>query len=404
MPEVSRRGFLGACIGVGTAAAVASLPVATWADVLMAAEDRPLQDGTKVLVLITLYGGNDGLNTVIPYSDNTYQDARPGLAYSADKVVKLDKSYGLNPGMSGMGEMFHNGSLAIVRGVGYPEPDRSHFRSIDIWQSASLDNSTNTGWIGRWLDFNGADPLSALHFGRAVPALAVGEKTVGALFSRDVRPSEDFATLISALSQPHPSDSRAMRMVCDAYRSAAHVNKGLEPMFAEDGPLSDDLESDDNGLAVQLDAVAACIAADVPTQIYSVELSGFDTHADELGTQQDLLKKLDRAVTSFIRQISRDKHGKNVTVMAYSEFGRRVAANASQGTDHGTAGPVFIAGHRVRGGFYGDDPSLTDLADDDLKVTTDFRDIYHEILVRGLGSDSEPILGQGRKELGFLKA
>ncbi|UJL31472.1 DUF1501 domain-containing protein [Mycolicibacterium vanbaalenii] len=403
MPELTRRGFLGACIGAGAAGAVASLPVATWTDVLLAAKERPLEDGAGILVLVTLYGGNDGINTVIPFADNAYRDARPELAYSADKVLELDDKYGLNPGMRGMADMFRDGSLAIVRGVGYPDPDRSHFRSIDIWQSASLDNSTRTGWIGRWLDSTGEDPIRALHVGPVVPPLAVGEKTVGALLSWEAKPSESATGLITALGQRCPDDTPAMRMVCDSYRSAAHVNKGLEPMFAEDGPLSDNRESDENGLAVQLDTVAACIAAELPTQVYSVGMGGFDTHADERGTQQNLLEKLDKAVTGFMKQISRGKHGKDVIVMAYSEFGRRVAANASDGTDHGSAGPVFIAGDRVRGGFYGDDPSLTDLVDDDLKVTTDFRDIYHEVLERGLDSDSEPVLGKKRKEIGFLK-
>lgn len=402
MPQISRRGILGACIGASAAGAVAALPPATWTDVLLAATERPLRYDTGILVIITLYGGNDGINTVIPFADNAYQDARPDLSYAGDQVLKLDKHYGLNPGMVGMLDMFENGSLAIVRGVGYPEPDRSHFRSIDIWQTASLDNSATTGWIGRWLDSTGADPLRALHFGRLVPPLVVGAKTVGALFSQDAKPSASSAKFVAALSRHDRDDRPAMRMVADSYRSTAHVNSGLEPMFAE-GPLSERSEPVGNGLSAQLDAVAACIAAGIPTQVYSVELGGFDTHADERGTQEKLLKRLDNAVTTFMTQISRSNHAKDVVVMAYSEFGRRVAANASDGTDHGTAGPVLIAGDRVRGGFYGDDPSLTDLADDDLKVTTDFRDIYHELLVRGLGSDSEPVLGGKRKAIGFLK-
>ncbi|BCI51711.1 hypothetical protein NIIDNTM18_09890 [Mycolicibacterium litorale] len=376
----------------------------TWTDVLLAAADQPILDGTGILVLITLYGGNDGLNTVIPVHESTYQDLRPELAYSADEVLNLDGTYGLNPGMTGMADLFANGSLAIVRGVGYPEPDRSHFRSMDIWQSASIDSSANTGWVGRWLDSAGADPLRALHLGRVIPPLLVGKKTVGALFSRDVRPSESSIELIAALSRSDPGDSPAMRMVCDSYRSAAHVNQGLEPVLVEDGLMTDMPKSNDNELAQQLDAVAACISAEVPTRVYSVELSGFDTHADARELQQNLLKTLDTAVTRFTKQISGGKHAKDVVIMAYSEFGRRVAANASDGTDHGTAGPVFIAGECVRGGFYGDEPTLTDLVDDDLKVTTDFRDVYHEILVRVLGSDPEPVVGKGRKAIGFLEA
>ena len=403
MQDLTRRGFLGACIGAGAASAVASSPAVTWTDLLLTAKDRPLQHGSGILVLITLYGGNDGLNTVIPYAASAYQDARPDLAYTADEVIKLDADYGLNPGMRGMADMFQKGSLAVVRGVGYPEPDRSHFRSMDIWQSASLDSSTTSGWIGRWLDSTGEDPLRAMHFGSVIPPLSVGDRTVGALFAREITPSDASTELITALAQHQQGDSPSMRMVCDSYRSTARVNRGLQPLSSEYGLSSEQQRSGSNGLEEQLNAVAACIAASIPTQVYSVELGGFDTHADERGTQQGLLKKLDEALTGFMTQISRGKHGKNVIVMAYSEFGRRVAANASDGTDHGTAGPVFIAGDRVRGGFYGDDPSLTDLLDDDLKVTTDFRDVYHELLVQGLGSDSEVVLGSKRKAIGFLE-
>lgn len=404
MLEVSRRGFLGACIGVGAAGALGSLPATTWTDLLLAAKARPLRDGAGILVLVTLYGGNDGLNTVIPLNDNTYRDARPDLAYPAEKTLKLTENYGFNPGMGGMAGMFHDGSLAIIRGVGYPRPDRSHFRSMDIWQSASADASETTGWIGRWLDSNGEDPLRALQFGSEVRPLAVGERTVGALFSRRAKPLDSSTELIAALSQHHPEDSPAMRLVCDSYSSSARVNKGLHPIFAEGGPLSKKPDITDNPLAVQLDVVAACISAKVPTQVYSVELGGFDTHADERRTQEELLNKLDTAVTRFRKQISDEHLGNDVVVMAYSEFGRRVRANASDGTDHGTAGPVFIFGDPVKGGFYGDDPSLTDLKDDDLEVTTDFRDVYNEILARGLNTDPEPVLGKKRREIGFLKS
>jgi uncharacterized protein (DUF1501 family) len=402
MQRLSRRTFLAGCAGVGAAGALVSTPIATWADLVQAADDRPLEENTGILVLLTMYGGNDGLNTLIPYTSDAYHDARPDLAYDGGEVLKLDADYGLNPGMPGMAQRFHDGSLAIVRGVGYPEPDRSHFRSMDIWQSASLDNSVRTGWIGRWLDSTDGDPLRALHFGPALPQLTVGEKTVAAVYSDDLKPPADLADVIPALSKPHEDDSLAMTMVCNAYAAATRVNQALEPMFVEGGALVAEREQAGRDLAAQLSAVAACISAGVPARVYSVELDGFDTHADERETQQKLLQTLDSAVTSFINQVSRLKHGKNVVLMAYSEFGRRVAANASDGTDHGTAGPVFIAGQRVRGGFYGDDPSLTDLADDNLKFTTDFRDVYDEILADGIGSDPEPVVGPGRKPIGFL--
>jgi uncharacterized protein (DUF1501 family) len=173
------------------------------------------------------------------------------------------------------------------------------------------------------------------------------------------------------------------------------VVKGIDPAAASSG-------ADGDSLAAQLDLVARCVKAAVPTRVYMVQLGGFDTHADERGTQQDLLHAVDKAITPFLRDMRTNMYGKNLVVMMYSEFGRRVAANASQGTDHGAAGPVFLAGAHVKGGFYGDEPSLTDLNDGDLKTTTDFRDVYHELLSHTLNSDPTPSIGPGRRDLGFL--
>jgi uncharacterized protein (DUF1501 family) len=173
------------------------------------------------------------------------------------------------------------------------------------------------------------------------------------------------------------------------------VVKGIDPTAASQS-------ADEDSLEAQLDLVARCVKAAVPTRVYMVSLSGFDTHADERGTQEDLLRSVDQALTPFLRQMRTNSFGKKLVVMMYSEFGRRVAANASQGTDHGSAGPVFLAGAPVKGGYYGDEPSLTDLNDGDLKVTTDFRDIYHELLSKTLESDPVPSIGPGRRNIGFL--
>lgn len=403
MPVLTRRNLLTGFLGVGAAGTLASTPVLNWDDVLLAADDRPLKSDTSILVLITLYGGNDGLNTVIPFDNDDYHDARPDLSYEEDEVVKLDGQYGLNPGLKGMAGMFRDGNLAIVRGVGYPESDRSHFRSMDIWQSASIENSVTTGWVGRWLDFNGGDPLAALHLGPLVPTLALGDRTTAAVLPSDAGFSTESAKLLKTLSKAHPDDTPAMKSVSASYRAATRVDSQFEALLAEGGPLSK-IKPGHNGLADQLDSVVACIAADVPTRVYSVELGGFDTHADEKGRQEKLLRTLDKAMTTFMKKIAGTDREKDIVVMAYSEFGRRVKANSSDGTDHGTAGPVFIAGSKVKGGFHGDDPSLTDLKDGDLKVTTDFRDVYNELLVRGLETDPEPVLGKKRKSIGFLKA
>jgi uncharacterized protein (DUF1501 family) len=395
MFELNRRKFLTACAGIGAGGLLGGVATVSIPDLMRVAADRPLPVGTGILVLVTLYGGNDGINTVIPYCDNAYHDARPELAYGPDEVIDLDGHLGLNPGLTGMVDLFHAGHLAIVRGVGYPRPDQSHFRSMDIWQTASPDEPVSTGWVGRWLDATGDDPLRAVNVGSVLPLLAVGEKATAAALSPGTAFLCTSADTISGLGVADSHDTPAMAMVRASYRAAKTVSDGL-PAWQRGNNC--------NSLADQLDAVAQCVSAGVPTRVYCVQLGGFDTHADERETQQRLLQTLDDALTGFLGRMSADPHGRNVVVLAYSEFGRRVKANASQGTDHGTAGPVFVAGTSVKGGLYGDEPSLTDLDDGDLKTTVDFRDIYFEILTRTLRADPTPVLGSGRREVGFLSA
>ncbi|OBH87440.1 hypothetical protein A5681_13465 [Mycobacterium scrofulaceum] len=391
MPEMNRRRFLVASAGVGAAGLLSTAVAVSWPDLMRAAEDRPLADGAGVLVLVTLYGGNDGINTLIPYADNAYHDARPELAYAPGDVLHLDEALGLNPALKGLAQLWGQRQLAIVRGVGYPRPDHSHFRSMDIWQTASPAEPVSTGWIGRWLDATGDDPLRAVNIGPVLPPLAVGEKHTAAALSMAPEPTrQGLDTLMGALGADDPDDTPAMAAVCKAYRAARTTAHTFGTVKATGNQR--------NSLSAQLHLVAEVVRARVPTRVYTAQLGGFDTHAGERGTQQRLLAAFDEAVTSFLRQVA----GRNVVVVAYSEFGRRVRANASQGTDHGTAGPVFVAGTPVRGGFYGDEPSLTDLDNGDLKYTTDFRDVYHELLARTVGTDPAPSVDAGRKSLGFL--
>jgi uncharacterized protein (DUF1501 family) len=403
MPEINRRRFLIASAGVGATGLLSTAVTVDWHDLVRAAQDRPLADDAGVLVIVTLYGGNDGINTLIPYADNAYHDARPELAYTPGEVIHLDEQLGLNPAMKGLAQVWNQRHLAIVRGVGYPKPDHSHFRSMDIWQTASPAEPVSSGWIGRWLDATGDDPLRAVNIGPVLPPLAVGEKyTAAALsaFSKAQVPAQQadrFDTIMGALGIDDPNDTPAMAAVRKAYRAARTTDK----TFASVKPSA----KDHNSLAAQLSMVAGGVRARVPTRVYTVQLSGFDTHADERGTQQRLLQTLDGAVTPFLQEMAGDRCGRNVVLMAYSEFGRRVRANASAGTDHGTAGPVFVAGvpgGPVKGGFYGTEPSLTDLDNGDLKFTTDFRDVYYELLTRTVGTDPTPSVGAGRTSLGFL--
>ncbi len=395
MPDLTRRKFLIASAGVGAVGLLSGSVACSWPDLMRAAEERPLAEGSGVLVIVTLYGGNDGINTVIPYADNAYHDARPELAYSPGDVLHLDDQLGLNLALKGLAQLWNDRQLAIVRGVSYPKPDHSHFRSMDIWQTASPSEPVRTGWIGRWLDATGDDALRAVNIGAVLPPLAVGEKYTAAALSPSVTPesAERFAATMDALGVDDPNDTPAMSAVCEAYRAS----RTTDTTFASIKP-----PKKQKSLAGQLSMVAAAVKAAVPTRVYSVQLGGFDTHVVERAIQQHLLETFDQAVTPFLQQMAGDRYGKNVVLLAYSEFGRRVAANAAQGTDHGTAGPVFVAGGPVKGGFYGEEPSLTDLDNGDLKPTTDFRDVYYELLSRTVGTDPTPSVGTGRTSLGFL--
>ena len=398
MTEINRRRFLIASAGAGAVGLLSTAVAVSWPDLMRAAQDRPLPANAGVLVIVTLYGGNDGINTLIPYADNAYHDARPDLAYAPGDVIHLDEQLGLNPAMKGLAQLWNQRQLAIVRGVGYPRPDHSHFRSMDIWQTASPAEPVSTGWIGRWLDANGDDPLRAVNIGPVLPPLAVGEKYTAAALSPGgaAGKAEKFDAIMTALGNDDPNDTPAMAAVCKAYRAARTADTTFASVKASDEGR--------NSLATQLSMVASAVKARVPTRVYTVQFGGFDTHANERATQQRLLQTLDEAVARFLREMSGDPYGKNVVLLAYSEFGRRVRANASQGTDHGTAGPVFVAGIPVRGGFYGEEPSLTNLDNGDLKFTTDFRDVYYELLKRTVAADPTPSVGAGRRSLGFLTA
>jgi len=288
-----------------------------------------------------------------------------------------------------------------VRGVGYPQPDHSHFRSMAIWQTASPQTSVSTGWLGRWLDTTGTDPLRALAVGPTLPPLLAGETTSGACV-----PTGPFRLPAGAFGDPFRSlESASYAAEPALLQAVAHsgadlliVANRLSPALSSvpTGNLGDDL-------AAQLDVVARCILAGVPTLAYSVSLTGFDTHAAEKADQARLLAELDAAVGGFLARIQGTPHGAGVVLAAYSEFGRRVAANASGGTDHGTAGPVFIVGPGVTGGLYGEQPSLTRLDNGDLIATTDFRDVYATLLQRVLGGDPAQVFPtQQRTLLPFL--
>ncbi|MGB2568654.1 DUF1501 domain-containing protein [Micromonospora citrea] len=409
MDTLTRRRFLVASGVVGATALAAGAAAYRLDDLLATAGERDPQ--ARVLVLVTLYGGNDGLNTVIPYADPAYHDARPDLAYPAEEVKRLDDEVGLNPALSGLHRLHGEGRLAVVRGVGYPKPDRSHFRSMDIWQTAQPERPGSTGWLGRWLDRAGGDPRLAVSFEPALPPLLAGERGAGASVPVTGRTSAkglpESALAAFAAAAPDESPARARAAACFAdLRSVDTMIRQVRDAAAAEEP-ADDAETPaatatggaSTPLDAQLDLVAQCVEAGVSTRVFSVSLGGFDTHADEKQLQQVLLGQVDRALTRFADRMARTDAGRRVVVAVHSEFGRRVRANASDGTDHGTASDVLLLGTAVRGGQYGEPPSLTDLDDGDLKFSTDFRDVYATLLERVLDTDPGEVLAGWRGRL-----
>jgi uncharacterized protein (DUF1501 family) len=362
--------------------------------------------GNGILVLLTLYGGNDGLNTVVP-NDSVYLAARGELAHQPNTTLKLDDAFGLNPAMPGFKSLWDAKRLAIVRGVGYPGPNRSHFRSMDIWQTAVPDRTEVSGWLGRWHDATGGDPLRMVNIGASMPRAMVSIKGGGGaalpngnlVLPGGAGVSKVFAELGRTPSTLGPLANKVIGNNNDLLRVIDKFAPILKGNGVATGAVSLEGGATANGdnrsqLDDQFDEVSRLINGGAPTRVFSVSLGGFDTHASEKESQARLLSAVDRAVTRFVNTMATSPNGAKVTVMIYSEFGRRVKSNDSGGTDHGTANSVFVVGPQVNGGFYGDAPSLTDLDDGDLKFTTDFRGVYSSVLSSVLGVDPPAVLGK----------
>jgi uncharacterized protein (DUF1501 family) len=399
---LTRRKFLIAS-GVVGASALAAGAAYTVADILGTAGTTQRGPRDRILVLLTLYGGNDGLATVVPYADPAYRDARPQMAYDAADVLRLDDHTGLNPALTGLKSLYDGERLAIIRGVGYPKPDRSHFRSMDIWQTGNPERPGTTGWLGRWLDTAGGDPRTAISLEPVLPPVLAGATSAGAAVALGgaelpgaVTPDD-----LTAMGRPSAGEpvlaARAASCFADLLKVDQLLQDATEAAEADEEDQGEEPATATGGapaaLAAQLAVVATCVEAGVMTRVYSVSQGGFDFHANEKGAQEGQLRVVDKAVTAFLTRMARTAQGQRVVMMIYSEFGRRVRANASDGTDHGTASNVLLAGAAVNGGrLIGDQPSLTDLDDGDLKHHTDFRDVYAAVLTDVLAADPDPVL------------
>ena len=369
----------------------------------------------RILVVVQLAGGNDGLNTVIPFADPEYAKARPGIGIGRDAVLKLDDTVGLHPSMTGFRDLFEEGQLAVIQGVGYAQPNRSHFRSMDIWHSARPGvEDTRDGWLGRAIEDEtrfqaGSLPAMALGMERLPLALVSGRLSVPAV--RDLssyrlnlgdgpQRRRHVKTLSAAAELPAEADSEL-----EFLRSTARTAITSAERLAE-VTKSEDVAADypDNALASRLKIISQAITAELGTRIYYVSLDGFDTHSQQEGAHQALLNELSSAVAAFFGDLAGNKLDDRVMLVTFSEFGRRVKENGSLGTDHGAASQMFAIGPAVTGGVHGRHPSLTDLYQGDLKFHTDFRSVYATVLEEWLQTDSRQVLGGEYKPLSLIRA
>lgn len=380
------------------------------------------KDG-PILVVVQLAGGNDGLNTVVPVSNDFYYKARRELAVAKKDALKLDEHFGFHPSLAGLKALYDEGALAIVHGVGYPNPNRSHFRSTEIWATASdADRNESYGWIGRFFDnqCNGCPAEVAVALGNTTPQAFLSKEPRGVTFSTP----EQYKLLGSSFSamgnDPEDEmfrDMNAMERNAGAtiggLGAARKPKDGESPVdFLQRTALDAQVSSDKiraiagkyqvrggygtGRLGQELQLVAKLIGGGMPTRIYYVSLGGFDTHANQLQSHPRLLTELGESLKAFKADMTAQGNWERTTVMTFSEFGRRVGENANGGTDHGTAAPLFLSGGGIKPGFHGTMPGLApkDLDKGDLRFTTDFRSVYATVLEKRLHADSAPALGR----------
>jgi len=423
----TRREFLATGLkGAGLLAASAFVPAFV---TRTAAATGPGKDGS-VLVIVQLSGGNDGLNTVIPFGDDLYAKARPTLRFTGDKTLKLTEHLGLNPALQSFREEYDAGRLAIVQNVGYPNPNRSHFRSMEIWHTGEDDTKPRVleGWMGRYFDAAcaGSDPHKlpgeiGVSFGKVMPQAFRNRMNVGLAIDDPKtfqwNPSGETSTLAAVqerifekLNQPAASNPSGAGGITGNESGTIDFlrHTAMNAVVAGDSIRAILKKEKNRGkypasqLAAQLQMVAQLVAGGFPSRVYYVAQGGYDTHANQLHNHARLLEDFSGSVSAFLDDLRRQKLSERVAVLAFSEFGRRVAENGSQGTDHGAAAPMFILGDAIKGGLHGQPPDLADLEDGDIKHHIDFRQVYASLLDRWLDTPSAKILGQNYQGVPIL--
>jgi uncharacterized protein (DUF1501 family) len=379
------------------------------------------QSGTdgRILVVLQFSGGNDGLSTVVPYADDAYYNARGQLAHPANTVLKLNNYLGLNGKLTAMQSLMDQGMLSIIQGVGYPNPNRSHFRSMDIWQSAQPERDTpGSGWLGRYFDNTcpGCDPKVGINIGDTLPMAMQGERVMPMSFSRPDNyryRGQDIQRYMSLNQSPESAPILTPMMPAvdgqEIIAAAPAVTPASQLDFLHRTAMDAQVSSDEilritrnhtaaatyprTELGNGLQTIAAMIGGGLSTRVYYIAMPNFDTHVQQANRHDLLMQQLSDAVGAFWNDLKSQGNDDRVMMMTFSEFGRRVAANASGGTDHGTAAPMFVMGKGVQAGVLGNHPSLTNLDQGDLKYLIDFRSVYATIVQDWLQTPSKPILG-----------
>ena len=371
----------------------------------------------KNLVVIQLSGGNDYLNTIVPYETGLYYDYRPNMGLKDDSIIPIDNKIAFNSNIDLFKKTFDDKNLAVMMGIGYPEPNRSHFRSMDIWHTAKPFESSSIGWLGKTvknIDPKGLNPITAVNFGKGLPrALAcpgVSVASVGALESYGLftgvsgaKNREILLDTVDRIYQPMNRDGVPSLRLLETGRGALD---GADLLSEAPNNYSSDVEyPEDNPIAQSLKGIAQVASARLGTRIFYAQHGSFDTHTDELKNHSLLLKQLSVAIDCFQRDLIKQKLDEETVIWIFSEFGRRIADNGT-GTDHGSGGVAFLLGNSVKGGLYGEYPNLEPSAqlEGDIHYNMDFRTLYSTILEDVLDVDSETILDEKFTKLSVLKS